>query len=158
MVSARAEFTFQPTSVGEARRFLRHELDAWDANDLEPAASLVLSELTTNSLIHARSSFVVELTLTDQQLRLAVRDSSTRLPVAKPHSPDAATGRGLRIVAAFADAWGTEASSDGKTVWAVLSVGHDCHLVGRATTPTNRLTRSGEPATPTCGQHHWRPV
>lgn len=121
MSSARAEFSDQPSSVGDARRFLRRELHRWGADELEPAASLVLSELATNSILHARSGFAVELSFTDHALRVAVLDGSDRAPAMKPHSPEATTGRGLRLVAAFVDAWGTEPRAGGKSVWAVLS-------------------------------------
>lgn len=121
MSSARAEFADHPSSVGDARRFLRHELHRWSADELEPAASLVLSELATNSILHARSGFAVELSFTGRELRIAVLDHSTRVPAMKPYGPEAATGRGLRLVTAFVDAWGTEPRAGGKTVWAVLS-------------------------------------
>ncbi|MFJ3304663.1 ATP-binding protein [Streptomyces sp. NPDC086549] len=46
-------------------------------------------------------------------------DRIPRLP--DPAAEDAETGRGLRIVAAYADRWGVdEAPAHGKTVWAEL--------------------------------------
>lgn len=39
--------------IGEARRFVRRTLSSWGASDFEWAASLVVSELATNAVLHA---------------------------------------------------------------------------------------------------------
>jgi anti-sigma regulatory factor (Ser/Thr protein kinase) len=117
--------TFGPelASVGAARRFVRRTLEAWRADGVDFEAAQVVSELTTNSVIHARSPFRVELSLDGDHLTIGVTDSSPVLPRLKRHSAQATTGRGIGVVAALALAWGTEPRADGKRVWATLSTG-----------------------------------
>ncbi|HET9075631.1 MAG TPA: ATP-binding protein [Acidimicrobiales bacterium] len=120
MPRVRSEFSARSDSVGEARRFVRNTINAWGADDLEFEASLVVSELVSNSVIHARTSVTVELDFEEGLLRVAVSDGSSRPPRRKSHGTDAATGRGLTLVEACSQSWGVDAWPGGKTVWAVL--------------------------------------
>lgn len=120
MSHARAAFAPDLASVGEARRFVRRALVELGAEEIEFEAAQVVSELATNSVIHAATRFEVALDHDGECLRIAVSDGSRRIPVAKSHSAQATTGRGLRLVATLAEAWGTEERSDGKTVWCTL--------------------------------------
>ena len=120
MSHARASFGPDLVNVGEARRFVRRALIDLGAEEMEFEAAQVVSELATNSVIHAGTPFEVDLDLDGESLRIAVSDGSRRSPVAKSHSAQATTGRGLKLVATLADAWGTEPRSDGKTVWCTL--------------------------------------
>lgn len=115
------EFPAEPSSVGDARRFVRRALVAWNAEEWEFAATTLVSELATNSVLHARTAFTVELQLDDQSLRLRVSDGSPVAPVVKSHSAQATTGRGLDLVAALSIAWGVEPRATGKAVWCVLN-------------------------------------
>jgi anti-sigma regulatory factor (Ser/Thr protein kinase) len=126
---ARASFPPHLASVTEARQFLRARLDAWGAADHEWAASQVLTELATNSVLHARTDFDVEITYDGELLRICVADGSPRLPVQRGYSPEATTGRGISVVEAIAQSWGYETRADGKTVWCVI-VAHDSAQAG----------------------------
>ncbi|MGH9088651.1 MAG: ATP-binding protein [Acidimicrobiales bacterium] len=106
--------------VGEARRFVTDALAGWGLDDAQPAASMLVTELATNSVLHARTGFRVALSFDGDLLRLGVSDGSTRAPREKAHSHQATTGRGIHLVAAYADSWGVEPAGDGKTVWCVL--------------------------------------
>ena len=44
-----------PDSVPRARHWLRNRLDVWDLTMLEPDASLLVTELVTNAVVHAES-------------------------------------------------------------------------------------------------------
>ena len=55
--------------------------------------------------------------LSDPCVRIEVHDLSEDEPTMRPLNPTAINGRGLRIVAALADRWGTARSGDGKLVW-----------------------------------------
>ena len=116
--------TFGPEfeSVRSARQFVRDVLERWRLEDREPPASVLVTELCSNSVLHARGAFTVSLTSEENVLRIAVRDSSRRLPAEKSHSQRAMTGRGLLLVDAYSDEWGVELHQDGKTVWASLVV------------------------------------
>lgn len=130
MNPARATFAPDLSSVGQARRFVRGALIDLGVEEMEFEAAQLVSELATNSVIHAGTPFDVQLDHDGRLLRIAVSDASPRGPVAKSHSAQATTGRGLKLVATLADQWGTEARPDGKTVWCTLRLGR-----GRSAVP-----------------------
>jgi len=107
----------QPTAPGQARRFVTATLDGWRVAGGDDVVLLV-SELATNALLHARTSMTVRVTEDGPDaVRLSVSDHSGELPRQRALSVDAATGRGLALLASIADAWGVETSAGGKTVW-----------------------------------------
>ncbi|MFJ2561068.1 MULTISPECIES: ATP-binding protein [unclassified Streptomyces] len=116
-----------PSSVAAARAELRKALAGWGMSALEDSAVLVLSELVTNAVRHARvpsgreieTRFVpVRLPVPDG-LRIEVHDASALRPFRWAEPPDACGGRGLVIVDALADEWGvTDRGGVGKLVWA----------------------------------------
>ncbi|MGH7910799.1 MAG: ATP-binding protein [Candidatus Dormibacteraceae bacterium] len=120
MSEATAMFHGALESVGDARHFVQRVLLEWGAEVCDTEASLLITELATNSVIHAKSPFDVTMTLDERGLRISVSDRSSRLPLPKTYSMKATTGRGLRLVAAYADAWGVEPHRKGKTVWCAL--------------------------------------
>lgn len=109
-----------------ARAFVADTLTAWavDAEDGD-AAQLVVSELVTNAVLHAPESptITLELSMMDDALRVVVSDCNPEEP--DPLDPDpglAERGRGVRLVEALSNRWGTEPNGpDGKTVWCELS-------------------------------------
>lgn len=107
-------------SVSRARRFVRECLGALGRDDLDDCAELGVSELVTNSALHARTSIVIAVVRTrDGTVRIEVTDGSPLMPVIRRHARTATTGRGLRLLAACGR-WGAAARSDGKsgkTVW-----------------------------------------
>jgi hypothetical protein len=117
-----ADFLPEPKAPRDARRFVSDTLrrkghDAGLIND----AQLVVSELATNAVIHARSAFSVGVRSSHRGARLSVRDASPRRPVIPGRASETGRGRGLRLVAALAADWGVlEAATTGKTVWAEL--------------------------------------
>ncbi|MHB8246896.1 MAG: ATP-binding protein [Acidimicrobiales bacterium] len=117
MRSAEIMLPPHPASVGRARRWLSHQLDEWGLDDLDYDASVVLSELVTNAILHARTEIELKATHADV-LRLEVCDSSATLPIPRGHAATTTTGRGLHLVAALASSWGYEPHGGGKTVWA----------------------------------------
>lgn len=123
MLAAQRSFGGDAASVGEARRFLRRTLAEWGAEAFDGSATLVLSELAANSVLHAHSGFTVDLRLDGDFLRLSISDGAVRSPRRRAHSAEATTGRGLAIVNALAHAWGVEKRPGGKTVWAEIRGG-----------------------------------
>lgn len=104
-----------------ARRFLEEAVLPWGHSDtLLADARLLLSELVTNAVTHARSPFSVSIASQDSGVRLSVHDQDPTEPTLRPVSPEAYSGRGLQIVAALAKDWGVVATPIGKTVWAEL--------------------------------------
>ena len=109
-------------SVQQARRFVRQVLARWDRGAYEEAGSLVVSELVTNAVLHARTDVVVELVDTADGVLLAVVDDARSLPVVRRHGRDAGTGRGLWLLEQYSLAHGVDVTrpGDGKAVWALL--------------------------------------
>lgn len=108
-------------SIPQARRFTTDTLVAWGFEQLVDAGALVVSELATNAVLHARSAFTVRLRIeADGQLRVEVVDASVRQPELRRHSQGATTGRGMAIVAELADDWGVDPEVVGKVVWVRL--------------------------------------
>jgi anti-sigma regulatory factor (Ser/Thr protein kinase) len=102
-----------------ARQALRRWLEERKCTNTEDAM-LVLSELVTNAMVHARAGCTIEMQHHDDLLRLNVRDPSPAPPTIGSARPDDIGGRGLQLVAAIAQAWGWEPIDGGKRVWAHL--------------------------------------
>jgi anti-sigma regulatory factor (Ser/Thr protein kinase) len=113
-----------PEAVRLARRFTEGLLEDWP----EPArnvAVLLVSELATNAVLHARTPFGLTITADGPRVRVAVADGSLGAPVLKDFGPEAITGRGIRLVDSLSQRWGTERREDGKTVWFELAAAGD---------------------------------
>jgi anti-sigma regulatory factor (Ser/Thr protein kinase) len=119
------EVTPDPSTVADARRFLRHTLHEWGVDEeTTDTAVLCLSELVTNAVIHTHSSCVVRVLLEQGVLTTTVRDSGTRdaSSVEPVDDPLQVHGRGLQLVDALATRWGSELDTVGTTVWFVLDL------------------------------------
>lgn len=109
-------FPPESTSAPKARRFVLAA--GWsDEADVNLRLATLVSELVTNAILHARTAFLVSVTIGEDAIRVAVSDGSTDLPAKRSYGSDQPTGRGLHIVDAFADRWGVDPEAPGKTVW-----------------------------------------
>src|SRR4051812_17068818 len=82
---------------------------------------LLVTELSTNAVLHAATPYRVTLDQRDDgTVRIGVSDGSPRKPRAREYGVDATTGRGLGLVGSLAAAWGTSSLPYGKTVWCDL--------------------------------------
>ncbi|MFJ7272510.1 ATP-binding protein [Streptomyces sp. NPDC099050] len=118
--SYRMGFTVGDHSAGHMRRILRMFLAQWELDALAGAAELALTELVANVVRHVPGRGCVVLILRRPDgLRVEVSDGCPSPP--RPAAPDAGElsegGRGLLLVEAVTDRWGTDANSTGKTVW-----------------------------------------
>jgi anti-sigma regulatory factor (Ser/Thr protein kinase) len=115
-----------PSSVATARWQLSADLrEAGLVTTAIGDAALVLSELLSNAIRHARplpgALVQVSWALCEGSLTVSVRDGGSRThPHAGHPSPSAVRGRGLAIVECLASTWGVQDSIAGVTVWAVL--------------------------------------
>ena len=113
---------FEPdvASVPLAREFARRCLRDWGAEHLVEQASLVVTELATNAVLHAGSPYDVRLTHSGGVLRIEVADGDPGTPEPQPYSEVSETGRGIVLVSAVSASWGIEAQPHGKITWAEL--------------------------------------
>jgi len=112
-----------PESAEAARRLVRTALAAWGQEDLIDDAALVITELVSNSVNHARleSIRVVITRPSEEFIRLGVSDRTRSVPLLRTDSNGESTkGRGLLIVDALAERWGTDLYRWGKQVWAEM--------------------------------------
>ena len=125
-----------PTAPSCARLHTCAILCEWGLKKLAETAALVASELVTNAVqastetaVRPRLGLAVIYfrLLSDQRsVILEVWDESPQLPVAKQVEPDEEHGRGLVLVEALCERWGSEVVPgwNGKAVWAELLVSH----------------------------------
>ncbi|MFE6031654.1 ATP-binding protein [Streptomyces niveus] len=117
------------TSVRSARDTVRDRVRAWNLpGDTCCDAVLLVSELTTNAVLHTSSRHVLcGLTLTrdERRLRIELHDEGDT-PVSPPETPadpGQESGRGLLLVQQLSYSWGSAHSTwaGGKVVWAELT-------------------------------------
>jgi anti-sigma regulatory factor (Ser/Thr protein kinase) len=104
-------------AAAKARHFVGETMRAWDCDDVIPDAELLVSELVTNAVLHARSASRVTIERQGATLRISVFDTSPTRPRLRNYGPEAVTGRGLLLVDRISDRWGVEQVPTGKTVW-----------------------------------------
>jgi len=135
-----------------AREAVRTRLQLWEMPELLIDATLLVSEVVTNAVLHGRGEVSLTLAVADGELEIGVTDEDpTRLPVRSgPGTPEglaapavpaelgaepgppwltdpsapmwAEGGRGLRLLDSLADDWGVARLAGGKQVWFRLSV------------------------------------
>jgi len=98
------------------RQFVR-DLKWSEDEDSDMRLSLLVSELATNAVLHARTSFAVRVTMTANAIRVSVTDGSPTLPEKRTYGFLHPTGRGLHLVDSLSDRWGVNVDPPGKTVW-----------------------------------------
>ena len=106
-----------PSSAATARRFVANVLEEWQVPGLVDTVTLLVSELVTNAVLHARTECELVLRLRDRVLRVEVHDRSPVAPSRRLYEADAGTGRGMLLIEALASAWGADAGDAGKQVW-----------------------------------------
>jgi len=115
-----ASTTLPPSasSVPAARRLV-HSVSAHLPRRAQEAAELVASELATNSVIHAGTSFEVFAAADDDTVEVLVAD---RAGWAKSTTSNSGTGHGLLLVGLLASEWAAQIDGPGKHVWARVCV------------------------------------
>ena len=116
-----------PRSAGRARALLRTQLAEWEIDpQVTDIAELLLSELMSNAVRHARRPFGRQIGMRvaryDGRLRVEVADANDARPRPKAAGADDEQGRGLAIVDALADRWSCcpRPHGIGKAVWVEL--------------------------------------
>lgn len=109
----------EPPSPAKARDFVSMHLLAHALMHLVDDMCLVVSELATNAVVHAKTPFTVTVFGTNESVFLAIEDGSASVPVRAVPDVLSTSGRGLMLVEALSDEWGTRTDGHGlKSVWA----------------------------------------
>ncbi|MFD7059788.1 ATP-binding protein [Streptomyces sp. NPDC059906] len=112
-------------TVPVARRIVREACAEWGmGQDAAETGMLLICEIVTNAVRHGRSRSVRVIAERPHpdRLRVAVVDKSRRMPELRTVGPDAVGGRGLLLVEALSDRWGTDLLPWGKRVWAEIAI------------------------------------
>ncbi|MFF3543757.1 SpoIIE family protein phosphatase [Streptomyces platensis] len=113
-----------PAAVGPVRNACVRQLMDWGLETVAFGAELILSELITNAIRHGAEPIHVRL-LHTRTLICEVSDGSSTSPHIRQAKDTDEDGRGLFLVAQFAEHWGTRYSPRGKTIWAAQVIGPD---------------------------------
>jgi anti-sigma regulatory factor (Ser/Thr protein kinase) len=110
-----------PDSPALAREYCDGVLaDKHCAPETVADARLVVSELVTNAVMHARTPIEVQVRVGNGTLRIEVTDSGLDRPQLWAERDRG--GRGLPIVQAVASGWGVIDQGSRKTVWCEIAV------------------------------------
>ncbi|QKW10179.1 SpoIIE family protein phosphatase [Streptomyces sp. NA04227] len=128
------EVPSDPAAVARIRAACAERLEAWGLEEISFVTELVVSELVTNAIRYGTQPINLRLLHDRNSLICEVADGSST----SPHLRRAATadegGRGLFLVAQFAQRWGTRHTARGKIIWTEQAL-HD-----GATEPSTDLT------------------
>jgi anti-sigma regulatory factor (Ser/Thr protein kinase) len=123
-VSESIELSPEPASVAVARRWSRALAVQAGAAEVADTMVLLVSELVSNVVLHARTPCQLQVDADHQRVRVEVVDGSDVLPEAPAHAdPWAQSGRGLLLVQGLSAAHGVSpVPGGGKRVWFELAV------------------------------------
>ncbi|WP_327406856.1 SpoIIE family protein phosphatase [Streptomyces sp. NBC_01288] len=111
-----------PRAAGQARRHVREQLRTWGLEDLTPTTELLASELVGNVVRHAKGPVSLRL-LHGAELICEVFDGSLTMPRIRRATETDEGGRGLQLVTALSQRWGTRYTPTGKCIWTEQTLG-----------------------------------
>ncbi|MFD3452572.1 SpoIIE family protein phosphatase [Streptomyces sp. NPDC058691] len=106
-----------PAAVSGVRAAVTRHLAGWGLEELSFTTELLLSELITNAIRYGAEPIHVRLIL-DRALICEVSDGGSTAPHLRYAASTDEGGRGLFLVAQFAERWGTRYTAQGKVIWA----------------------------------------
>lgn len=125
-------------SVPRTRELVRGTLRDWGLESLVDTTELLMSELVTNAVRHARGDIEIQMAK-GESLVVEVADDDERLPHRTEVTPEDERGRGLALVNVVAQEWGARSITSGKVVWFELPL---AERDAGTRTPTLRSTGS----------------
>ncbi|MEU0664241.1 SpoIIE family protein phosphatase [Streptomyces lavendulocolor] len=105
-----------PSAVATLRAEVTRTLARWGLAEEALTTELILSELVTNAIRYAAAPIHVRV-IRDRALICEVSDGSSTAPHLRRATTTDEGGRGLFLVAQFAERWGTRYTNAGKVIW-----------------------------------------
>ncbi|MEU9476533.1 SpoIIE family protein phosphatase [Streptomyces sp. NPDC048191] len=107
-----------PVAAGQARDLVRAQLTDWGLvdEDLVMTTELLVSELVGNVVRHACGPIRLRM-LRSRALICEVSDASLTTPHIRHTSATDEGGRGLQLISALCQRWGTRHTRTGKSIW-----------------------------------------
>jgi hypothetical protein len=132
-----------PVSACHARQLVTYALHVWALETLAEAATQCVSELVANAVQYSgsRNIRVTASRPSKRWVRIAVTQRKNAPPIQPQPRPDDEHGRGLILINALCDRWGTDDGRATKRFWCEFDVSGD-------TTPFAQLV----PLVTACGQ------
>ncbi|NBE53430.1 SpoIIE family protein phosphatase [Streptomyces boluensis] len=106
-----------PAAVPQIRAAVTRLLADWDLDEAAFATELVVSELVTNAIRYGAEPVHLRLLHDRNALICEVADGSSTSPHLRRATSTDEGGRGLFLVARFAERWGTRYTGRGKVIW-----------------------------------------
>ena len=94
--TAEASLAMDRRSPRQSRELARLALEGWCDDGILTSIELLVSELVTNGVLHARTVVDVRIAVGRATVRVEVADHNPSLPVMRSPGLDASSGRGLR--------------------------------------------------------------
>lgn len=118
--SALAHLPLTPdlSAAKKARRWVLDQLTL--EPDRAQDVALLVSELVTNAVLHARTRLVVGVVQVEDLVLITVEDRDLVMPQQQPYSRTRTNGRGIALLETLSERWGVERDESGKTVWCVV--------------------------------------
>ncbi|MEW2511899.1 SpoIIE family protein phosphatase [Streptomyces sp. NPDC046870] len=126
------EVPSDPALVPSVRAWCRETLRKWGVEEAGFATELIVSELVTNAIRYGSPPVGVRL-LHGRCLICEVSDGSGTSPRLRRAGTTDEGGRGLFLVAQFAQRWGTRYTPRGKVIWAEQALHDGASAVPRLT-------------------------
>ncbi|MET9972335.1 ATP-binding SpoIIE family protein phosphatase, partial [Streptomyces sp. NPDC006356] len=111
-----------PAIVAAIRAQVAHRLESWGLDELAFATELIISELVTNAIRYGAGPIRLRLLHDRDSLISEVADGSSTAPHLRRAAITDEGGRGLFLVAQFAQRWGTRYLARGKVIWTEQSL------------------------------------
>jgi anti-sigma regulatory factor (Ser/Thr protein kinase) len=120
---ATLDVTRDPSAVPNTRHFAQAQLAAWEVDaDVAETAVLLATELVTNAVRHGRGRICLRMRRACHAMYVEVDDDGSALPDRRHAEDDDEGGRGLQLVEALSEAWGTRPLDHGKSVWCSMKL------------------------------------
>jgi anti-sigma regulatory factor (Ser/Thr protein kinase) len=119
--TVKADLASDPRIVGQVRETVSAALRHWHLAECIDTAELLISEVVTNAIRYARTPGDLVVRRGAGAIYIEVSDSDGRVPRILHPGDEEEHGRGMILVEALADRWGTRPTHTGKTVWCQLA-------------------------------------